>query len=136
MWPAGLVSFLIAHLCYIWSFSIGVPLRPWRALPWAVLPAWLAGAVLPSVKPAMVGPLLVYLIVEAGTGWRALARVERPMTTSMWVAVMGATMFMVSDGVLVMNMFVATIPRSGLVVMSTYWAAQLFLAMSVLPDVE
>jgi hypothetical protein len=71
---AGLASFLVAHLCYVWAFSIGVP---FGAAPLLWLPYFAAGGLVvalvwPGLKPALRAPVLVYVIVIAA--WPARRR--------------------------------------------------------------
>lgn len=75
--------------------------------------------------------------MEAGVGWRALALLTQPGPGSgftrdgAWVALMGSSMFMVSDGILSINRFLATVPRGTYSVMVTYWLAQGLIALSL-----
>ena len=68
----GLASFLVAHLCYIGAFAIGVP---FAAAPLLWLPFFAAGGVVlaliwPGLKPALRVPVAVYVVVIAAMAVR------------------------------------------------------------------
>ena len=130
---AGLASFLIAHLCYVWAFGVGVPFAA-NLLLW--LPYFVAGGVVvaliwPGLKPALRGPVLVYVIVIAVM---ASLAVERWLALGSWVALaaaVGAGLFVVSDGVLAIDRFRWPFRAARALTLATYWAAQLLIALSV-----
>mgnify|MGYP001103435743 CR=1 FL=1 len=70
---AGLASFLLAHLCYLRAFSIEVPfgagLLLW--LPFFAAGGMVVALVWPGLKPALRGPVVVYVIVIAAMAGQA-----------------------------------------------------------------
>ena len=52
-------------------------------------------------------------------------------STSALAAMLGAVLFLLSDSTLALNKFRAPVNQSSVIVMSTYWAAQLLIAWSV-----
>jgi len=137
MWPAdlflgGLIAFLLAHVCYIRAFSIGLPLG--RALPGLVFYAAVAGGVvsflLPHVPEAMRWPVLAYVAVlvlmAATASGHSLQRGFRPWPA----AALGATLFVVSDSLLAINRFAMPLPLGSLWVLASYYLAQWCLSRS------
>lgn len=130
---AGLASFLVAHLCYVWAFSIGVP---FGAAPLLWLPFFAAGGVVlalvwPGLKPALRAPVAVYVVVIAAMAGQATGRWYASGSAVALVAAVGAGLFVVSDAVLAIDRFRWKFRAARAVTLATYWAAQLLIALSV-----
>ncbi|MHA6481854.1 lysoplasmalogenase [Paenibacillus sp. strain BS8-2] len=69
-------------------------------------------------------PVVIYIAVIGAMGWTAI------MSRNV-VAICGALLFMASDSILAWNKFVGEVPMSGVLIMSTYFAAQLLIASSI-----
>jgi uncharacterized membrane protein YhhN len=139
LWPQqgflpGLVSFLLAHLAYLWAFT---RLKPFAAdrLPF-VLYAAVAGAILALLWPGVPGPLRVPVVAyvvclasmaaQAALLWRAgLARGA--------VLALGGALFVASDGLLATNKFGGALPLASLWILATYWSAQWCIASFLAP---
>src|SRR5205085_6899026 len=105
----GLVNFLVAHVLYTVAFASDGPAGGTTVL--ALLP-FLAGglAMLAYLWPHLGEdriPVLVYVAVMVAMGWQAAARALAPGVPepSGTLALEGAIVFMVSDGVLAMDRF-------------------------------
>lgn len=131
---AGLGCFLIGHLFYIGTFAGA---GEWNGEAWLLfLPFGLAGGAmlvflwpyLARVRPAVA----VYVLVIAVMAWTAAVRAASPGTVSPSgaLALSGAVLFMVSDGVLATDHFVRPLPGGDGIVMVTYYAAQTLIAAS------
>lgn len=129
----GLLAFLMAHVCYIVAFaeeSGGV-----RAPRLTALPVYaIAGAILAYLWPtlgAMRVPVAGYVAVISTMAWQALARwqVHRRFDTALAAA--GSVFFLASDAALAIRKFSAPFAAASLVIMATYYAAQLLIALSV-----
>jgi uncharacterized membrane protein YhhN len=144
LWPdqgflPGLIAFLLAHLAYIAAFTRGLRLGA-RAAPFVVY-ALVAAAVLsqlwPGVPAALRGPVLAYvaalacMAAQAAAWWRA--RRGQAGEELAWRAAAGGALFMVSDAVLAANRFLAPVPAAGLLILTTYWLAQLAIAGALPP---
>nr|XP_054773907.1 lysoplasmalogenase-like protein TMEM86A [Lytechinus pictus] len=131
----GLLFFALAHLSYIIAFG-------WRPVN---VKALLICFTLMCLGYSMVYQGLVkhnlaslgglYSVLLMLMGWRALAGAR--LTDNRWsltkmAAPVGAIFFCISDFVLAMNRFYTPIPSSQMLVMSTYYAGQLGIALSVL----
>ncbi|XP_039100033.1 lysoplasmalogenase isoform X1 [Hyaena hyaena] len=125
VWPeaflCGVAAFTGAHLLYLWAFGLR-PLRPGLLL--LVAPALLlyTGVLLLHLPPDMAPVLVTYSLVLASMLWRGLARGG----SARW----GALLFTLSDSVLAWDAFAQSLPHARLVVMTTYYAAQLLIALS------
>src|SRR5262245_40583208 len=131
----GLASFLIAHVLYIVAF---VPDAAPDARAWLVLvPFAAAGFGMLAYLWRHLGkdrvPVLVYAAVIVVMGWRAAARAMVPGVPepSGALALVGAALFMVSDGVLAIDRFARRFEAADGLVMTTYYAAQVLIALSV-----
>jgi len=131
----GLASFLIAHVLYIAAF---VPDAAPDGRAWLVLVPFAGGGLgMLAYLWRHLGkdrvPVLVYVAVIVVMGWRAAARAMAPGVPepSGTLALVGATLFMVSDGVLAIDRFARRFEAADGVVMTTYYAAQVLIALSV-----
>jgi uncharacterized membrane protein YhhN len=130
---AGLASFLVAHLCYVGAFSIGVP---FGAAPLLWLPFFAAGGVVlvlvwPGLKPALRAPVAVYVVVIAAMAGQAAGRWYLSGSAVALAATVGAGLFVVSDAVLAIDRFRWKFRAARAVTLATYWAAQLLIALSI-----
>lgn len=133
MWfTIGLASFLTGHLFYTAAMLTrlrGSLLRWLSAVPIVLYCVWMAfkfHEVLTSddTKSGLWIPVLCYIIVIGLMFWTAIL-------SGNGYAAIGALLFVISDSVLAWNKFVEPLPSAGLMIMSTYFAAQLFLAGSI-----
>lgn len=137
MWPGenffivGLLSFLLAHLSYLWAFTRVE--RFFRAWPWSFLfYALLAGLILsrlwPGVPAELRPPVIAYVACLAAMGAQAAALWRRQGGAASFVLALGGLLFVVSDAILATNKFAGPLPRASLWVLITYWAAQWCIA--------
>jgi uncharacterized membrane protein YhhN len=130
---AGLVSFLAAHLLYIFAFASDVP---FGAAPLLWLPFFAAGSAVVALiwgglKPALRGAVIAYVVViavmagQAAGRWHVLGG-----EGALWAAV-GAALFVVSDSLLAINRFRAPFPAERGLTLGTYWSAQTLIALSI-----
>ena len=130
----GLVSFLLAHLCYIYAFrervqsasySFSVPLV---ALYYGVVMFQL----LPKVEMALRVPVAVYGLAISAMAFLSLNRYFTPTVhgNSKWLSLLGSLSFVASDTVLAFNKFHTPIPNAKMIVMITYYLGQVLIAGS------
>lgn len=123
----GLVSFLLAHVCYIALLRSDAPwLASRRALAYISLVAaamyallWLGG--LPA---ALRLPVLAYVGVIATMAAQAWGRHRVLRNPASLLVAAGASLFMLSDSLLAINRFVQPLPWAAVGVLATYYAAQ------------
>ncbi|XP_011232087.1 lysoplasmalogenase isoform X1 [Ailuropoda melanoleuca] len=129
IWPDaflyGVAAFTAAHLLYLWAFGLA-PLRPGLLLPIALVSGPYYGTLLLHLPAGMVPALVTYSLVLAAMLWRGLARGG----SVRW----GALLFTLSDMLLAWDTFVQPLPHARLLVMTTYYAAQLLITLSAFPS--
>ena len=142
----GLGAFLMAHICYIIGFKIA------QTNPFAIgkvnfihlffvnLPIYILAAIVyflinPGLGPMKI-PVVVYLIVIVMMVTTARERYKKTNPVSFWQVFLGGMFFMVSDGVLAINMFFKPFPESGVIVMGTYIIAQFLIVRGILAHLD
>ena len=120
--PRGVAAFAATHLLYLWAFGL-TPLQPGLLLLviLAALPYY--GLLLWHLPPDLVLALTAYSLALATMLWRGLARGG----STGW----GALLFTLSDTMLAWNAFAQPLPHARLVVMTTYYSAQVLISLSV-----
>lgn len=129
---AGLVSFLLAHVFYIVAFTREAGFH--ITYVFVGLMGLIAGIVLVTVLAytgRLTGPVIAYTGVIMVMLWQALERWHVGATPSALLAVTGACLFVFSDFILAYNRFVRQFPSGRWLNLSTYFAAQWCIALSV-----
>ncbi len=130
---AGLSSFLVAHLCYAYGFSLGVPFGTaflfWP--PYFMVGGIVVALVWPGLKPALRGPVMAYVAVIAVMAGQATGRWHALGGAVALLAAAGAALFIISDAVLAIDRFRWHFRAARAVTLGTYWSAQLLIALSV-----
>lgn len=132
----GLVSFLIAHLAYIFLFHKQTKSNNnkiyLRFIPIVLI--YLLGilSVLWSSLNEMKIPVAIYAVVistmllmsiKAFFEWNKPAKI---------LVVIGALLFVISDSILAVNKFYSPVPMGSFLIMSSYLGAQFFIVKSIL----
>jgi len=129
----GIVMFALAQLMY--TSAVGLkPFNPYAGTVCAVLAVGMYTYMLPGMTGAMVYLGAAYCVLIFTMVWRAVARVQFFDDLWTWTKLcscMGAICFVVSDIVISLNKFCFPVPHSHIAIMSTYYAAQLGIALSV-----
>jgi alkenylglycerophosphocholine/alkenylglycerophosphoethanolamine hydrolase len=129
---AGLVSFLLAHLAFVFAFA--------QDLRAPALPGWLAAVVFYAVALLFVLlpragklklPVLLYCLVLAAMVFAAAARHASLHDAEALCAVLGALLFLASDSLLAVRRFVRRYRGAQALILSTYWSAIGLIAWSV-----
>ncbi|KAJ2896051.1 hypothetical protein IWW38_002131 [Coemansia aciculifera] len=126
MFVPGLLSFLVAHILYTTSFHNVPPLRvSWTAIPFGVYAASMMTALYPGVArediAVQVG-VVVYMLVISLMAYRA-------SLSGNVVLIAGTLLFCASDSILAWDKFLHSYAWCELAIMSTYYAAQLCIAL-------
>ena len=128
----ALGAFLLAHVTYVTAYlAVSRVPKPVRGLPFALLAVG-ASAFLGPRLGELALPVVLYIVVICTMVWRAaamqgeagLARREQRL------ALAGALMFAMSDGLLAIRLFVHPTTSLGYPVMLLYWTGQLCIALS------
>lgn len=131
----GLGTFGVAHLFYTFAFGWS-PLRLLIGLPYLIFAIVTISVIAQYTTGIMTFLVALYAILICVMAWRASARVE--ITKNVWqnlpkiFGCIGAVVFLVSDLVLAVNKFISPVPHFDAINMSTYYSAQMFIALSVL----
>jgi len=137
----GLGAFLMAHICYIIGFKISQT-NPFVVgqvnfirlffvnLPIYILAAFVYFLINPGLGTMKI-PVVIYLIVIVMMVTTARERYQKTIPASFWQVFIGAMLFLISDGILAINMFFKPFPESGVLVMGTYVLAQLLIVMGI-----
>lgn len=127
--PTGILAFLIAQLIYAWQF--------WKLrseninrLPFILLGFYAFGMIylLYPAAGKLMPAIVVYLIAICAMVAGALI-----YNGSIWVR-LGALSFLISDSCIAINKFLHPIDNSSLIIMSTYYLAQLLLCSGLIID--
>ena len=127
----GLVAFLLAHSCYIAAFLPGIELRftPYLLLPILGFGIWIYVKLYRSLRSLRI-PVLVYTATILTMAWLALERLQQIGGPGPLLAATGALFFVASDCTLPWNRFVGKLPSAQIVILGTYYIAQLLIAAS------
>jgi uncharacterized membrane protein YhhN len=137
----GLIAFLMAHVLYIVAYRQFSGEESDNALNGLqrvrlAFPVILAGSGLVVMLFPVLGdlkiPVMVYAAVLAFMVIAALFRYGRTTQKSFVMVFGGAALFMISDSVLAINKFLTPIGWSGVLIMSTYMAAQFLIIRGLL----
>lgn len=127
----GLGSFLAGHWFYIAAFTAGVGTQwSWWGAPLLLFGAVIYGLLHPHLGK-MRGPVIAYIVTILLMAWQALGRWSLLQTGGALLAAVGAVLFVVSDATLALDRFRQQFASARVIVLTTYWLAQWFIAYSV-----
>ncbi len=127
----GLVAFLAAHTLYIFAFSQGIRIHSFlTAGPILILGIVIYALIFQNIKSLRL-PVLIYILVVSLLAWLAVNRYLTFGGQKSLLVMVGGLLFFVSDSVLAINRFHKKFWLAEILVLSTYFAAQLCFALSV-----
>lgn len=136
---AGLIAFLLAHICYIIGLNpslpggdagvvfIGVLLLYMLVYPRIDRALRHKGEMQLRIPAALYGVVLSLML---GSAWAVLWRPEWPALSKM-IVVLGSSLFYISDLLLAWNRFVKHTHRRDVVVIIAYHSAQILLTATI-----
>lgn len=129
----GLISFLIAHIFYIFAFSsiTGLDATPFIFIPLIVITG-ISAKILAQKAGKMKFPVFVYILVISLMLWRGLELYHTLADNASLFAAIGATLFAISDFILGYNKFRNPVPWARVYILSTYYLAQYFISSSII----
>lgn len=130
LFVAGLGSFLVGHIAYIVGIVEG-GISGWATLVGAIIVATAFGSLAPTIikgasdTDRRLGvPVFVYVVVIS-------IMVSLAIGSTVWVLIVGALLFYVSDFVIGWSRFVADFASAPLLIIVTYHLAQMALVTSL-----
>jgi uncharacterized membrane protein YhhN len=128
----GLVSFLLAHICYIVAFATPHALNDglWVLALMVGYGCAMYGFLFPQLG-ALKLPVAIYVAVILAMGWLAVARFVAEHSSASFDAAVGALLFIASDSLLAIDRFRKPLRWAGLWILGTYFVAQILIAKSV-----
>lgn len=135
-------SFAIAHICFILHFYKNIQGNKTHPSAYlfttllCIVPIILATIkIIPAIQdlPLRIG-CAIYALLLSGTMWTSIIRTQSIQAGKVIsvVAALGGSFFLISDFILAWNKFTAHIPNASILIMSTYYAALLFLFVGTL----
>ena len=131
----GLVSFLLAHVCYIVLFGSDARWftdRRALCLIAAIGIAMYAYLWANGLSLALRVPVAAYVCVIALMATQAWGRHQQLRSRSSLLVALGSSFFMLSDSVLAINRFVQPLPWAAVWVLCSYYAAQALIVAGCL----
>ncbi|CAB1323654.1 unnamed protein product [Coregonus sp. 'balchen'] len=128
----GLLMFAISHILYSSAFGMK-PLNPLAGLVIGAISAVSYALLYPYLSGPFTYLVGVYIALIGFMGWRAVAGLQLANDLWTWTkmsACLGAVLFMVSDLTIAVNKFCFPVPHSRAIIMATYYAAQMLIALS------
>jgi uncharacterized membrane protein YhhN len=129
---AGLVAFLAAQVLYIFAFrpAAGQPVPFLTFLPFILFGLLMFFLLAPGLGPLKL-PVLVYIgAITTMAGFAAVRYVYLGGTRPL-LAFAGAVLFLISDSVLAYDRFGKKFALARVLVLATYFPAQLLIALSI-----
>lgn len=132
---AGLVAFLVGHVCYVFAFSRLTRRADW-VHPVNLLILAVSGYVFWWLFPnlgKMLVPVILYIVVISLMVWGAWAAFRNPNTrrAGAWFILLGALLFYASDIFVARDRFIVSEFLNRLMGLPFYYAGQFLLAFSV-----
>lgn len=129
----GLIAFLIGHICYIFAFTIstGFHFTFWIFFPIVIVGVLYLRYIIPYSGKMKI-PIILYILIILIMVWTAAERFHSYPTLRAVLPAIGAVLFMGSDAVLALNKFRKPFFSAELIILTTYFTAQWFFAISVI----
>jgi len=123
----GLAAFLVGHVIYIvlWTRQVD------KARLWYTLPVLIFAIVISWILIPYLGDMAVPVVIYIAVIVLMVASATISKLANVW-GLLGVYSFLLSDLLIAWNRFVEPITMSGLLIMSSYYFAQIAIASSVL----
>jgi uncharacterized membrane protein YhhN len=131
---AGVIAFLAAHLAYLVAFTsfVGPGAAPAAFLAVAAVVGGILGALWGRLPQRMRPALAIYAAVLGAMAAQAVSQAVVLRSAPAAAGAVGALLFLASDSTLVTNRYARPFRLAPLVVLGTYYTAQVLIASSVL----
>jgi uncharacterized membrane protein YhhN len=140
MFVPGLLCFLLAHIMYILTF-FGTPGKNFITGRWyLILPVLIYGVILVKyLYPGLNGmfmPVVIYAVAILTMLISAINRKEKVSSRSYYLVLAGAFLFVISDSLIAVSKFSQPVIAGGIIIMSTYAAAQFLIVLGYISQVK
>lgn len=141
----GIASFLTAQIFYAFLFLRTINLsgkkpflkkKPFWLIPYIAFGLIIYILLFSQLDTALRIAIFVYLVAILIMASMALNRYRNGHPISFSLVLAGSLFFVVSDSLIAINRFMVSIPYEGLLIMSTYIAAQYLIMMGILKQYE
>jgi uncharacterized membrane protein YhhN len=127
----GLAAFLAAHILYILAFCQGIRIHSFFAAgPILIVGIVVYALIFRNIK-SLRFPVLLYMLAVSLLAWVAVNRCLTFADQASLLVLAGGLLFFVSDSVLAVNRFHKKFYLAEILILSTYFAAQLCFALSI-----
>jgi uncharacterized membrane protein YhhN len=128
----GLSCFFVTHIFYILAFisDSSFPANYLLLIPSSIAGMIILKLLLPHTGTKTI-PVIIYSIILVFLLWQAVGRIDESFTPSSFLAFVGVIFFVFSDATLAFNRFVKNFAGAQLLILSTYYCAQLFIVYSI-----
>jgi uncharacterized membrane protein YhhN len=127
----GLLSFLAAHICFIIAFYSIISTPNFPSLVFYLVYVAVFSAILWKYLDKLKLPVIVYSLALAAMSWFALSKTIEHHNHETFHAFIGSLMFVASDSLLAFAKFKSRFRFAEVLILSTYFLAQWFIALSV-----
>ncbi|MDX8341192.1 lysoplasmalogenase [Draconibacterium sp. IB214405] len=141
----GIASFLIAQIVYIFLFLRTIDLsgkmpflkkKPMWLIPYMAFGLIVYIILFPHLDNMLRIAIFVYMVAILSMSAMALNRFGNGHPISFSLVFAGSVLFVVSDSMIAVNRFLVEIPYEGLLIMTSYIAAQYLIMLGLLKQYE
>lgn len=141
MFMVGLAFFLLAHVFYFTAFILtqgrGYPLKKLIVM---ILPVIAYGTFLMIILYDDLGdmrlPVVIYSAVILAMLTAAITRAGKTASTSFWLVLAGAALFVLSDSMIAVYKFSKPFAGASILIMSTYVAGQFLMVVGFIRQIR
>lgn len=141
----GIASFLITQVVYIFLFLRTIDLsgnmsflkkKPIWLIPYMAFGLIIYIVLFPQLDAVLRIAIFVYMVALLSMSAMALNRFGNGHPVSFSLVFAGSLLFVLSDSMIAINRFLVAIPYEGLLIMTTYIAAQYLIMLGLLKQYE
>ena len=128
----GLSCFFITHIFYILAFisDSSFPINYFFLIPGIIVGIIILKLLLSHTGTKTI-PVIIYSLILVFLLWQSIGRIDESFTHSSVIAFVGTILFIFSDVALAFNRIVRNFAGAQLLILSTYYSAQLFIVYSI-----
>jgi uncharacterized membrane protein YhhN len=127
----GLLSFSLAHICFIVALGSIITTPNFPSLVFYLVYVVVFLMVLWKYLNKLKLPVIVYSLALAAMSWLALSKTIEHHNHETFHAFVGSIFFVASDSLLAFDKFKSSFRLAQILILSTYFLAQFFIALSV-----